>query len=556
MIVVIHKGKSFVGAGRYYLHDKASAKDKEEGREHLASDERLAWTDTRNCANFDPELAMVEMWKTADAQAELKIAAGRSTGGQKTRDPVMTLSLSWHPTETPTPEQMIAAADSFLARMGWSEHQAVYIGHDDTAHPHVHIVLNRVHPETGLTLDDYNDHKRARAWALDYEREHGRIWCEKRLETENETGRASNDNIPHDVIAINRDAERQFQTAEVAREDLDKVERALLKADQRAEREAWFDAGRGMVKDTRHAVYDAVREDYRETWKEFYAERAAALEDAKEASGTAVGRAMVFARAGEFGQAWEALGDSRALVDLVEREFDARKAAITAAQRDEVREQQSIAVAALMEEREQGYKDLLERQQAVRDEMRTLHDKGERASDLIADVRVAREANENTAEKAPAAPAVAVAREAETAHTIAALQPPVIEQPTPAREPVIVAPPHDASRVLEDQELARQAHADERIVTNAADLGAGMIGSVASYLADQLAETFAPTPPEVRAAQAKALAEAQDRAEDSKAQANPYAKHIGEADQKARSEREEDERDRHWDDERERRRER
>ena len=36
------------------------------------------------------------------------------------------------------------------------------------------------------------------------------------------------------------------------------------------------------------------------------------------------------------------------------------------------------------------------------------------------------------------------------------------------------------------------------------DLAAGAIGSAASYLADQMGEMFAPTPPEVREAQAKA----------------------------------------------------
>ncbi len=36
------------------------------------------------------------------------------------------------------------------------------------------------------------------------------------------------------------------------------------------------------------------------------------------------------------------------------------------------------------------------------------------------------------------------------------------------------------------------------------DLAAGVIGGAASYLADQLGELFAPTPPEVREAQAKA----------------------------------------------------
>jgi hypothetical protein len=42
--------------------------------------------------------------------------------------------------------------------------------------------------------------------------------------------------------------------------------------------------------------------------------------------------------------------------------------------------------------------------------------------------------------------------------------------------------------------------------TQMTDLAAGAIGSVASYLADQLGELFAPTPPEVREAEAKAAA--------------------------------------------------
>jgi hypothetical protein len=41
------------------------------------------------------------------------------------------------------------------------------------------------------------------------------------------------------------------------------------------------------------------------------------------------------------------------------------------------------------------------------------------------------------------------------------------------------------------------------------DLAAGGIGALANYLADQLVELFAPTPPEVREAQAKAEAKAE-----------------------------------------------
>lgn len=41
------------------------------------------------------------------------------------------------------------------------------------------------------------------------------------------------------------------------------------------------------------------------------------------------------------------------------------------------------------------------------------------------------------------------------------------------------------------------------------DLAAGGIGAVADYLADQIGELFAPTPPEVREAQNKAIAKAE-----------------------------------------------
>jgi hypothetical protein len=546
VIVNIKKGKSFVGAGRYYLHDKTNEADKEKSQEHLTSDERVAWTDTRNCANTDPQLALVEMWKTADDQMHLKVAAGQNLGGRKTQDPVKTISLSWHPTEAPTPEQMIAAADSYLEQMGWSEHQAVYIGHDDTKHPHMHIVLNRVHPETGRTLDDYNDHKHARTWALDYERDHGKVWCEKRLETEHEPGRAANTNMPHNVVALTREAEQQFQHAEVSGQDLDIRERAELKREQREEREVWFEAGRAIIKDARHAVYDAVRDDFKDTWRDYYRERTDAEAEAAKASGSAIGRAIVFARAGEFGEAWSALGDRDALVKSVAQEFDARRADIVAAQREDVRERQDIAIAALMEERREGYQDLLARQQAERTELKIQHAQGERAPE--GQTRPSTEANNENA--APAARNT-------TDRTISA--PPMAAPEVKAVEhavlPSQLPEPVDHSVVLVDQETKREEKKREGQFTQVADLGAGMIGSVASYLADQLAETFAPTPPEVREAQARAAAAAQEKA-DSERPANPYARHIGEADQKVLSEREQQESDRYWDEERERRRER
>ena len=65
--------------------------------------------------------------------------------------PVYHLSLSWAPEDRPTPEQVAVTSRRFLRDLGLQEHQAVVVRHYDTAHAHVHIVVNRVHPDTGKT---------------------------------------------------------------------------------------------------------------------------------------------------------------------------------------------------------------------------------------------------------------------------------------------------------------------------------------------------------------------------------------------------------------------
>ena len=127
----------------YYLHDKRG-----EGELLRVSDERVAWTATRNCAHDEPELAFAEMIATAESHEQLKQAAGERLSGRPMEQPVMTISLSWHPSEKPDRAEIERAADSYLKHMGLDEHQAVYLAHNDTEHAHVHIIVNRVHPET------------------------------------------------------------------------------------------------------------------------------------------------------------------------------------------------------------------------------------------------------------------------------------------------------------------------------------------------------------------------------------------------------------------------
>jgi hypothetical protein len=123
-------GKSFKGVLLYLAHDPG----------HAASSERVAWTHTLNHAHDDIAAAMHEMHTTVLNAPLLKAEQG--IGGRQTERPVKHFSLNWHPSERPDKEEMIGAVRSFLQHMGWEEHQAILIAHDDKPYRHVHVVLN------------------------------------------------------------------------------------------------------------------------------------------------------------------------------------------------------------------------------------------------------------------------------------------------------------------------------------------------------------------------------------------------------------------------------
>lgn len=534
MIVRIQaSGGSFRGAGKYYLHDKSDHAGLDKSVKP-STDERVWFTDTRNTLNTDAERALDEMWRTADDQAFLKMQAGVSRGGRVCENPVKTLSLSWHKDDEPTPEHMIASADAFLKYMGWDQHQAVYIGHNDTEHRHIHIVLNRVHPETGRTIDDYRERKRAQEWALGYEKEQENIRCAARevraadregRAPELETGKAAhhqqekaadqhrqadraiptpaNDHLPHNVILLSREHEQAFKGRESEREAADRDQRAELKAEQRAEREAFFKDGGKLFKATRHAVYDEVRKEYAPEWKQFYKDAEAATREAELASKTAITRALYFAGRGEWEQAREAFANRDSVRDAVAAELAERKAKLRDRQTVDLRERQRDACDALRDVRDVQYQDFLQRQ---RDERAALN-----AGAALDAAGIAPQTH---------APVEHAANENQTRDVSARIpveKTPGTELPTPGtierqQQPDLAhtilqslgeAAKTEQGGTLELPALQFPAAETAPPARGVSDLGAGAIGSVASYLADQLGELFAPTPPEMREAQAK-----------------------------------------------------
>jgi hypothetical protein len=64
------------------------------------------------------------------------------------KDALCHYELSWPPGERPTRPQWMACALHTLRELGYQDHQYMIVAHDDKKHFHIHIMVNKVHPET------------------------------------------------------------------------------------------------------------------------------------------------------------------------------------------------------------------------------------------------------------------------------------------------------------------------------------------------------------------------------------------------------------------------
>jgi MobA/VirD2-like, nuclease domain len=177
---------------------------------------------------------------------------------------------------------MIAATEDFLRQMKWDEHQAVLVAHTDKSYSHVHVMLNMIHPETGLKLDDNFERRRAQSWAEQYERENGGIRCENRLLNIAEREPAPTRPAWMAFKGVQHEfEERENKRAAAAERGTDASpeirgpakEWEILKNMQRDERLAFFAEGKMAFKEMRNSVYREVREEFRERWADYYAEQ-------------------------------------------------------------------------------------------------------------------------------------------------------------------------------------------------------------------------------------------------------------------------------------------
>ena len=84
--------------------------------------------------------------ETPDGQAAEMLALAQEA--VKSKDPINHYVLSWQEGEQPTPAQVEEAVTIFLDELGLKAHQAIYGLHADTDNMHLHIMVNRVNPDT------------------------------------------------------------------------------------------------------------------------------------------------------------------------------------------------------------------------------------------------------------------------------------------------------------------------------------------------------------------------------------------------------------------------
>src|SRR5690625_7222623 len=68
---------------------------------------------------------------------------------------------------------MIETVRRYLAYFGLKVHQALIVAHNDHVYKHVHVLANRVHPETGIAWDRWMDYKKLETSLRSLERELG-----------------------------------------------------------------------------------------------------------------------------------------------------------------------------------------------------------------------------------------------------------------------------------------------------------------------------------------------------------------------------------------------
>lgn len=123
--------------------------------------ERVGSVRVTNCHNSNL------MW------AAHEIAATQSKNQRTKNDKSYHLLISFAPGESPTSDVLKAIEDKVVASVGFSEHQRVSAVHHDTDNVHIHVAINKIHPQKLTMVEPYRAYKTFAEIATQLEIEYG-----------------------------------------------------------------------------------------------------------------------------------------------------------------------------------------------------------------------------------------------------------------------------------------------------------------------------------------------------------------------------------------------
>jgi hypothetical protein len=106
-----------------------------------------------------------------DAITEIAATQAMNTTARGSR--TYHLVISFPPDESPTSEQLHDIEDELVKAIGFNQHQRISAVHTDTAHLHIHVAINQVHPETLTVLEPWKDRWRLMRTCERLEIKHG-----------------------------------------------------------------------------------------------------------------------------------------------------------------------------------------------------------------------------------------------------------------------------------------------------------------------------------------------------------------------------------------------
>ncbi|HAT7753350.1 TPA: relaxase/mobilization nuclease domain-containing protein [Legionella pneumophila] len=109
--------------------------------------ERVGKVRLSNCNSLDPIWAVQEVLAT---QAKNQRATG---------DKTYHMLISFAPGENPSPQVLQEIEDRVALSIGFKEHQRISVVHHDTDNLHIHVAINKIHPQTFNMIEPYRAYK-------------------------------------------------------------------------------------------------------------------------------------------------------------------------------------------------------------------------------------------------------------------------------------------------------------------------------------------------------------------------------------------------------------